>query len=110
MHNTRWKKRQMKKLTFMFAVMLTVLALPGMTVFAAETGTEFPIVGRINELTGLVCGILSAAGGIFTVWGIAEWGTAYQSTDGTMQTHAVKRIIGGLLWVFAPQISNIIIG
>lgn len=65
------------------------------------------ITAQFNILLNIVTSIISSIGTIITLWGISEWGIAFQSQDGTSQAHAFKRIAGGLVMLLAPQLINL---
>lgn len=62
------------------------------------------IEAQFDTLLDIVTSIISSIGTIITLWGISEWGIAFQGQDGTMQAHAFKRIAGGLVMLLAPQL------
>lgn len=65
------------------------------------------ITSQFDKLLDIVLSIISSCGTIFTVWGIFEWGIAFQGQDGTAQAHAFKRIAGGLVIIVAPQLITL---
>ena len=86
----------------LFALLLGVTFLtPETAVFAASADV---VAGKFNSLKDLVSGIVSSIGSIVTLWGISEWGIAFQGSEGTMQANAFKRIGGGFVMAMAPQI------
>lgn len=86
----------------LFALLLGVTFLtPETAVFAASADV---VTGKFNSLKELVSGIVSSIGSIVTLWGISEWGIAFQGSEGTMQANAFKRIGGGFVMAMAPQI------
>ena len=87
---------------FLFALLLGVTFLtPETAVFAASADV---VTSKFNSLKDLVSGIVSSIGSIVTLWGISEWGIAFQGSEGTMQANAFKRIGGGFVMAMAPQI------
>ena len=62
------------------------------------------VTAKFTSLQNLVSGIVSSIGSIITLWGISEWGIAFQGSEGTMQANAFKRIGGGFVMAMAPQI------
>ena len=89
------------------ALLIVLTQIPGMQGFARGDYSE--ITAPFDTLKELVAAIISAIGYIITLWGIAEWGIAYQGSEGTMQAQAFKRIGGGFVMVLAPQILAILI-
>lgn len=91
----------------LFALLLGVTFLtPETAVFAASADV---VTGKFNSLKDLVSGIVSSIGSIVTLWGISEWGIAFQGSEGTMQANAFKRIGGGFVMAMAPQILTALI-
>lgn len=89
----------------LFALLLGVTFLTsGTAVFAASDASADVVTGKFNSLKDLVSGIVSSIGSIVTLWGISEWGIAFQGSEGTMQANAFKRIGGGFVMAMAPQI------
>lgn len=89
------------------ALLMVFTQLPSMQVLAS--GDYAAVTAPFDTLKGLVAAILSSIGYIITLWGIGEWGIAYQGAEGTMQAQAFKRIGGGFVMVLAPQILAILI-
>ena len=80
-----------------------------MSAFATGTTNEAlnadQIIGnKFDVFYSIVAAIVSAIGSIITLWGICEWGIAFQGQDGTSQAHAFKRIAGGMVMLLAPQL------
>lgn len=93
-----------------FAVV--VLVQPQIIVLAdpAETSEAVNIVtAKFQTLIDLVAGIISSLGMLYTMWGISEWGIAFQSSEGTMQSQALKKIGGGIVMALAPQLAPILL-
>lgn len=101
------REKRIVKIAACFALLIVVTHVPGMQVFASGDYSE--VTAPFDTLKGLVAAILSSIGYIITLWGIGEWGLAYQSSEGTMQAQAFKRIGGGFVMVLAPQILAILI-
>ena len=80
-----------------FQVMLALLITT-----VIMTGEVSPVYAA--EAANVVSGIVSSIGSIITLWGISEWGIAFQGSEGTMQANAFKRIGGGFVMAMAPQI------
>lgn len=95
------KKTMPMKMTCILMMMAFLLLVPSMGTYAAGTGV---IEAQFATLKNIVTSIISSMGTIITLWGISEWGIAFQGQDGTMQAHAFKRIAGGLVMTLAPQI------
>lgn len=101
-------KNIMKKKNLLPVIMMAFAALmfhQSLDVYAAANTL---IQTKVAILESLVSSIISSVGMIVSLWGIAEWGIAFQSNDGTMMPHALKRIIGGLIMIVAPTILTLI--
>ena len=79
----------------MLALLITTVIMAGEVspVYAAEAANV--VTAKFTSLQNLVSGIVSSIGSIITLWGISEWGIAFQGSEGTMQANAFKRIGGG---------------
>ena len=86
------------------ALLITTVIMAGEVspVYAAEAANV--VTAKFTSLQNLVSGIVSSIGSIITLWGISEWGIAFQGSEGTMQANAFKRIGGGFVMAMAPQI------
>lgn len=104
----KWKKCVLK-LAVILVFGLVILYEPALDVNAAtkagkDTTDTTVITAKFDDLKDIVTAIISSFGLIITLWGISEWGMAFQGQDGMMQAHAFKRIAGGLVMILAPQI------
>ena len=87
----------------MLALLITTVIMAEVSpVYAAEAANV--VTAKFTSLQNLVSGIVSSIGSIITLWGISEWGIAFQGSEGTMQANAFKRIGGGFVMAMAPQI------
>lgn len=102
------KRKQMMKVMACMALLVVCMHMTSVQVFAASTDYS-SITAPFDTLKGLVAAILSSIGYIVTLWGIGEWGISYQSSEGTMQAQAFKRIGGGFVMVMAPQILSLLV-
>jgi len=105
---THRKKAYMTRI-FASAGTLAFLVLVSGTSCLAASGTPESIIdSQFGVLLNIVIAIVSSYGGILTLWGITEFGTALQSQDGMMQAQAFKRIAGGLVVSLAPQLITLL--
>ena len=74
---------------------------------AMASNADAVITAQFDVLLDIVTSIVSSIGTIVTLWGISEWGIAFQGQDGTSQAHAFKRIAGGLVMILAPQLLTL---
>lgn len=86
----------------MFALVFATVVVSGSSVYAADASGV--VTGKFSSFQNLLGGIISSIGSIITLWGISEWGIAFQGSEGTMQANAFKRIGGGFVMAMAPQI------
>ena len=86
----------------MFALVIATLCSTYSPVYAANAAGV--VTGKFTAFQDLLGGIISSIGSIITLWGISEWGIAFQGSEGTMQANAFKRIGGGFVMAMAPQI------
>lgn len=106
------KRKQLMKVIACMTLMVVCMHMTSVPVFASQqaaSGDYSSITAPFDTLKGLVAAILSSIGYIVTLWGIGEWGISYQSSEGTMQAQAFKRIGGGFVMVMAPQILSLLV-
>lgn len=101
---TKLNKKTITK-TFFSMFILTIL-MTCMPVYATEAANV--VTAKFTAFQNLLGGIISSIGSIITLWGISEWGIAFQGSEGTMQANAFKRIGGGFVMAMAPQILSAI--
>lgn len=101
---TKLNKKTITK-TFFSMFILTIL-MTCTPVYATEAANV--VTAKFTAFQNLLGGIISAIGSIITLWGISEWGIAFQGSEGTMQANAFKRIGGGFVMAMAPQILSAI--
>lgn len=101
---TKLNKKTITK-TFFSMFILTIL-MTCTPVHATEAANV--VTAKFTAFQNLLGGIISSIGSIITLWGISEWGIAFQGSEGTMQANAFKRIGGGFVMAMAPQILSAI--
>lgn len=101
---TKLNKKTITK-TFFSMFILTIL-MKCTPVYATEAANV--VTAKFTAFQNLLGGIISSIGSIITLWGISEWGIAFQGSEGTMQANAFKRIGGGFVMAMAPQILSAI--
>lgn len=79
----------------------------GMRAYAATDLSVF--TDSMHVFYELVAAVISSIGLIIALWGISEFGISFQGSDGTMQAYSFKRIAGGLVMVFAPQLLPLLV-
>lgn len=107
MNQEKWRSR-VARLAF-FCVFTSALIFQPALFTNATTIDTTPITSSFDNLKAIVTAIISSIGTIITLWGISEWGIAFQGQDGTMQASAFKRIGGGMVMVLAPQIVGLLV-
>lgn len=101
---TKLNKKTITKPFFsMFILTILMTCTP---VYATEAANV--VTAKFTAFQNLLGGIISSIGSIITLWGISEWGIAFQGSEGTMQANAFKRIGGGFVMAMAPQILSAI--
>ena len=90
----------------LFAMIFATVMISCAPVYAADAAGV--VTGKFTAFQNLLGGIISSIGSIITLWGISEWGIAFQGSEGTMQANAFKRIGGGFVMAMAPQILSAI--
>lgn len=89
-----------------FAVLaLMFMTVPQLTTYVWAAN---PVVTPLKSFYNVVAGIISAVGSLVLLWGFSEWGLAFQSSEGSMQASGFKRITGGFVMVFAPQLVGLL--
>ena len=101
---TKLNKKTITK-TFFSMFILTIL-MTCTPVYATEAANV--VTAKFTAFQNLLGGIISSIGSIITLWGISEWGIAFQGSEGAMQANAFKRIGGGFVMAMAPQILSAI--
>ena len=99
------------RIAAIFSFAVVVLVYPQIIAIAEpEAAAAGDVVtAKFQSLIDLLAGIISSLGMLFTMWGISEWGIAFQSSEGTMQAQALKRIAGGIVMALAPQLAPILL-
>lgn len=106
-NDEKWRSRVVR-LAFLFVFGAALMCEPALFANASTIDTS-SITSSFDNLKSIVTAILSSIGVIITLWGISEWGIAFQGQDGTMQASAFKRIAGGMVMVLAPQIAELLV-
>ena len=88
---------------FIVMAALLVLAVAAQPVLASAAGAA-AIKNGMGDIYEIVAALVTSVGTILLLWGVFEWSTALQSSDGTLQSNAFKRMAGGLVATMAPQI------
>ena len=86
----------------LFVLVFATVVITCAPVYATDAAGV--VSGKFSSFQNLLGGIVSSIGSIVTLWGISEWGIAFQGSEGTMQANAFKRIGGGFVMAMAPQI------
>lgn len=105
--DNKWRSR-VTRLAFLFVFTTALMCEPMLFTNASSIDTS-SITASFDNLKAIVTAIISSIGVIITLWGISEWGIAFQGQDGTMQASAFKRIAGGMVMVLAPQIVGLLV-
>lgn len=105
---TNLNKKTNKKtiITAFCSMFILTILMTCSPVYAADAANV--VTAKFTAFQNLLGGIISSIGSIITLWGISEWGIAFQGSEGTMQANAFKRIGGGFVMAMAPQILSAI--
>ena len=76
--------------------------------FPVNAAATSSITSAFDSIYDIIAAIVSSIGQLYLLWGVFEWATALNSTDGSMQYMAFKRIAAGLVACLAPQIIKLI--
>ena len=109
--NEKWRSR-FTRLAFLMVFGTALMCEPSLFANAATDAATIDtssITSSFDNLKAIVTAIISSIGVIITLWGISEWGIAFQGQDGTMQASAFKRIAGGMVMVLSPQIVALLV-
>lgn len=106
--NEKWMSRFVR-LAFLFVFGTAMMCEPMLMANATTTIDTSSITSSFDNLKSIVTAIISSIGVIITLWGVSEWGIAFQGQDGTMQATAFKRIAGGMVMILAPQIVDLLV-
>lgn len=106
-------KKRIMKFAFILMFGMVILYEPALLANAATDTTAVTntttVTNKFKILTDIVTAIISSLGMIITLWGISEWGMAFQGNEGSMQAHAFKRVAGGLIMILSPQILKLLV-
>lgn len=102
------RKQTAKKVYSAFSTALIITACIGFSALAAGDGGD-PAVKAINNLTGVICTIVSAIGVIIAVWGVVQLGMSFSSHDASARNQSFLTIAGGIIVAVAPQLLKSIL-
>lgn len=90
------------------AIFLCTFLLISFNVPVFASGEEI-ITTKFDTVKNIVAAIVTAIGGLVTLWGIFEFGNAMQTQEGGAQSQALKRIGGGLVMIVASQLVTLLV-
>lgn len=84
------------------------------TIVVLMTATTLPVMAddatqAINNLTALVCNIVSAIGIMLALWGVVQFGLSFSSHDPSQKNTGLLQLVGGILVAIAPQLLKSIL-
>lgn len=79
----------------------------GIPAYAAGSASS-SVATAFGPVYQIIAALVSCCGQLFLLWGVFEWAIALNSSDGTMQAMAFKRIAGGLVACLAPSLIPLI--
>lgn len=102
-------KETCAKMIFIAAVMTLVCALSvDVPVLAKGSSASSTVTKAFGPVYQIISALVSSCGQLFLLWGVFEWAIALNSSDGTMQAMAFKRIGGGLVACLSPTLIPLI--
>ena len=102
------KKKVTDKITVFWLMFVSFLTTQAQEVFASEDGTK--IAQSIDRITTISVTIISAVGIVVALYGVFEFATAWGQHDSSQQTSAIKKIVAGLIMIFAGSIAGYVTG
>lgn len=90
----------------LFSLFLAISFTPIMSYASATEAGQGVIKSNFKNIWDIVTTIISSIGSLVLLWGFFEFGISLNSSDGTAQSNAFKKIGGGLICVLAPQIVS----
>lgn len=101
-------KKIFDKVTVFWLILAGFLTNQTQEVFATEDGKS--IVTSIDNITKISVTIISAIGIVVSLYGVFEFATAWGQHDSSQQTSAIKKIVAGLIMIFAGGIASYVTG
>lgn len=102
------KKKVTDKIAVFWLMFAGFLTAQVQEVFASEDGTK--IAQSIDRITTISVTIISAVGIVVALYGVFEFATAWGQHDSSQQTSAIKKIVAGLIMIFAGSIAGYVTG
>ena len=103
------KEKRVKRFNLALYIVLFAAISPFIFSSTALASSVDPLSGMFTNVRSIIVSAISGIGVLVVLWGIFEWGMAYQTQEGTVQAQAFKRMAGGLIMVVASQILDIIV-
>jgi len=103
------KKKVADKIAVFWLMFTGFLTSQAQEVFASS-GDGSEIVKSIDNITKISVTIISAIGIVVALYGIFEFATAWGQHDSSQQTSAIKKIVAGLIMIFAGAIAGYVTG
>ena len=100
------KKKVTDKIAVFWLMFVSFLTAQAQEVFATSSGDGTEIVTAIDKITMISVRIISAIGIVVALYGIFEFATAWGQHDSSQQTSAIKKIVAGLIMIFAGSIAG----
>lgn len=103
------KEKRVKRFNLALYIVLFAAISPFIFSSTALASSVDPLSGMFTNVRSIIVSAISGIGVLVVLWGIFEWGMAFQTQEGTVQAQAFKRMAGGLIMVVASQILDIIV-
>lgn len=105
MEKREMRNRYVRSICGVLCFSLYIVLYAGGAANAAGTSS---VTSAFNVVYEILAAIVSSLGQIYLLWGVFEWATSLNSSDGTMQSMAFKRIAAGLVACLAPVLIPVI--
>lgn len=103
----KWKKEKSKKvLKTAYLLSFLFIGIIHADVFLASTNA---VMAPFQSFETLLTDLISTLGTIYTLWGVSEWGLAWNESNGSANAQSFKRIFGGIVVALSPQIMAVLV-
>ena len=104
-------KKIRKKLKKSIAAVIVTAVFFCSSIPAYATGTGVSEVDSMfNNFSSFISGIVTAVGGLITLFGIVRFAISFQSHDPSQRSQGLLFIVSGILIAVAPQIVKFVTG
>lgn len=80
------------------------------SVIVLADGGDTEATTAINNLKGIITGVVKAIGGILGIWGVVQVGLSFSQHDASQRAQGFLQLAGGIMIFFAPELFDAISG